>query len=112
MKQKSRTAKGRYLQNIVKDKIIELYPVLTKKDIRTSMVGENNADIKLLSHTAKKFLPYSVECKNRNDFKGIYNGFRQAVKHSPREPVLVIKTNREKPLAIIDLDHFFKLLSN
>ena len=112
MKQKSRTAKGRYLQNIVKDKIIELYPVLTKKDIRTSMVGENNADIKLLSHTAKKLFPYSVECKNRNDFKGIYNGFRKAVKHSPREPVLVIKTNREKPLAIIDLDHFFKLLSN
>ena len=69
MKQKSRTAKGRYLQNIVKDKIIELYPVLTKKDIRTSMVGENNADIKLLSHTAKKLFPYSVECKNRNDFK-------------------------------------------
>ena len=69
MKQKSRTAKGRYLQNIVKDKIIELYPVLTKKDIRTSMVGENNADIKLLSHTAKKLFPYSVECKNRNDFQ-------------------------------------------
>ena len=56
MKQKSRTAKGRYLQNIVKDKIIELYPVLTKKDIRTSMVGENNADIKLLSHTAKEVI--------------------------------------------------------
>jgi hypothetical protein len=112
MKQKSRTAKGRYLQNIVKDKIIELYPVLTKKDIRTSMVGENNADIKLLSHTAKKLFPYSVECKNRNEFKGVYNGIRQAIKHSPREPVLVIKMNREKPLAIIDLDHFFKLLSD
>ena len=37
---------------------------------------------------------------------------RQAIKHSPREPVLVIKMNREKPLAIIDLDHFFKLLSD
>ena len=49
MKQKSRTAKGRYLQNIVKDKIQKLYPALTKKDIRTSMTGENSADIKLLT---------------------------------------------------------------
>jgi|TARA_R100001163_G_C5016930_1_gene160943 hypothetical protein len=112
MKQKSRTAKGRYLQNIVKEKIVTLFPVLTKKDIRTSMNGENSADIKLLSHTAKKLFPYSVECKNRNDFRGIYNAFKQARNHSPREPILVIKMNREKPLAIIDLDHFFELLSD
>ena len=72
MKQKSRTAKGRYLQNIVKDKIQKLYPALTKKDIRTSMTGENSADIKLLTLIAKKLFPYSVECKNRNEFKGLY----------------------------------------
>ena len=109
MKQKSRTAKGRYLQNIVKEHIVKLYPVLTKKDIRTSMNGENSADIKLLTSTAKKLFPYSVECKNRNELKGIYKHYRQAVGHSPREPLLVIKMNREKPLAIIDLDHFFDL---
>ena len=57
MKQKSRTAKGRYLQNIVKDKIQKLYPALTKKDIRTSMTGENSADIKLLTLIAKKLFP-------------------------------------------------------
>ena len=34
MNNKSRKAKGRYLQNIVRDKIIELYPVLTKEHIR------------------------------------------------------------------------------
>ena len=109
MKQKSRTAKGRYLQNIVKDKIQKLYPALTKKDIRTSMTGENSADIKLLTLIAKKLFPYSVECKNRNEFKGLYKHYEQAQSHSDLEPVLVVKMNRKKPLAIIDLEHFFKL---
>ena len=53
MKPSSRKAKGRYLQNIVRDRIIRLYPVLTKKDIRTSMISENGADVKLLTHTAR-----------------------------------------------------------
>ena len=109
MKQKSRTAKGRYLQNIVKDKIQKLYPALTKKDIRTSMTGENSADIKLLTLIAKKLFPYSVECKNRNEFKGLYKHFEQAQSHSDLAPVLGVKMNRKKPLAIIDLEHFFKL---
>ena len=112
MKQKSRTAKGRYLQNIVKEHIVKLYPVLTKKDIRTSITVDNSAYFKLLTQTAKKLFPYSVECKNRNEYKGIYNAFKQAIKHSPLEPLLVIKMNREKPLAVIDLDHFFDLLAD
>ena len=112
MKQKSRTAKARYLQNLVKNRIIKLYPSLTKKDIRTSMTGENSADIKLLTHTAKKLFPYSVECKNRKDFKGLYRFFFQARNHSAYDPLLVVKMNREKPLAVIDLNHFFKLLQD
>jgi len=106
---KSRKAKGRYLQNIVRDKIIELYPVLTKDDIRCSMMSENGADVKLISHTARKLFPYSIECKNREDFKGLYSHYKQATKHTPLEPMLIVKMNREKPLCIIDLDHFFKL---
>ena len=38
MKNSSRKAKGRYLQNIVKQKIMDLYPALTSDDIRTSMI--------------------------------------------------------------------------
>ena len=75
MKNSSRKAKGRYLQNIVKKKIIELYPVLTTDDIRTSLMSENGADVKLISHTARKLFPYSIECKNRQDFKRSLNRF-------------------------------------
>ena len=80
-----------------------LYPSLTNKDIRTSTVGENGSDIKLLSLTAKKLFRYSAECKNRNENKLLYSHFKHAKKHSHRQPLLVIKTDREKPLAVFPL---------
>ncbi len=112
MKPKSRKAKGRYLQNIVKDRIIKLYPVLGKDDIRTSLMSETGADIKLTSHTARKLFPYSIECKNRQDFKTIYAYFDQAKRHLALEPLLVVKMNRNRPLAVIDLEHLFQLIED
>ena len=110
MKPNSRKAKGRYLQNIMKDRIIKLYPVLGKDDIRTSLMSETGADIKLTSHTSRKLFPYSIECKNRQDFKTLYNYFNQARRHVALEPLLVVKMNRERPLAVIDLEHLFQLI--
>ena len=101
MKNRSKQQKSRYLQNLVKDRIFELYPSLTKKDIRTSTTGENGADVKLLTLAARKLFPYSIECKNRSDNKQIYSFYKQATKHSNLEPLLVIKTKREKPLPIV-----------
>jgi hypothetical protein len=109
MNNNSRKAKSRYLQNIVKDKIIKLFN-LNNSDIRTSNTGENGEDIKLLSLTAKRAFSYSVECTNTEQYLGLYNKFRQAKKHNHREPLLVIKKNREPALAIITLDHFFELI--
>tara|TARA_R100001377_G_C3150751_1_gene96186 strand:- start:123 stop:467 length:345 start_codon:yes stop_codon:yes gene_type:complete len=110
MKQNSRKAKGRYLQNIVRDRIVKLYPSLTKKDIRTSTVGENGADVRLLTHTAKKLFPYSVETKNVKSYRLLYAAFRQARGHTNLEPLLVLKGQREKPVVILDMEHFFELL--
>jgi hypothetical protein len=75
MNNKSRKAKGRILQNLVKDKIQKLFPVLGKDDIRTSLMSEPGADIKLISLTARKLFPYDVECKNRQEYKTIYSNF-------------------------------------
>ena len=109
MNNNSRKAKSRYLQNIVKDKIIKLFN-LTNADIRTSNTGENGEDVKLLSITAKRAFPYSVECKNAEQNIGLYKNFKQAKRHNHREPLLVIKKNREPALAIISLEHFFELI--
>ncbi|HAT62976.1 MAG TPA: hypothetical protein DCS66_00015 [Flavobacteriaceae bacterium] len=109
MKNSSRKQKGRYLQNIVRDRIVKLYPVLGKDDIRTCLMSESGADVKLTSPTARKLFPYSIECKNRQDFKTLYSYFAQARRHLALEPLLVVKMNREKPLAIVDLEHLFQL---
>ena len=98
MKQNSRKAKGRYLQNIVRDRIVKLYPSLTKKDV------------KLLTNTAKKLFPYSVETKNVKSYRLLYEAFRQARGHTNLEPLLVLKGQREKPVVILDMEHFFELL--
>jgi len=112
LKPNSRKAKGRYLQSIVKERIIKLYPVLGKDDIRTSLMSESGADIKLTSHTSRKLFPYSIECKNRQDFKTLYSYVDQARRHVALEPLLVIKMNRERPLAVIDMEHLFELLED
>ena len=111
MNNKSRKAKGRLLQNLVKDKIVKLFPALTSDDIRTSVMSEAGADVKLISVMARKLFPYDVECKNREEYKTIYKHFKQAIKHGNLEPILIIKMNRERPLAVIDLDHFFEMLA-
>ena len=105
----SRKAKSRYLQNIVKDRVIRLFK-LPPGAVRTSNTGENGEGLKLLSLTAKKVFPYSTECSNTEQYKGIYKKFKQAKKHNHREPLLCVKKNREPALAIITLDHFFELI--
>ena len=51
MKQNSRQNKARYLQNLVKDKICKTFN-LGNQDVRTSTLGENGEDLKLLTLTA------------------------------------------------------------
>jgi len=111
MNNKSRKAKGRLLQNLVKDKVQRLFPKLGKNDIKCAKVGENGSDIKLISLMARKLIPYDIEVKNRQEYKTIYNHYKHAQSHGSLEPILVLKMNREKALAVIDLDHFFELLS-
>ena len=109
MKPNSRKAKGRYLQNIVRDRIIKLYPVLGKDDIRTSLMSEAGADIKLTSHTARKLFPYSIECKNQEKLN-IWSAYEQAEANAGKfEPLVVIKKNRRNPLVIVDAEYFVNL---
>ena len=111
MNNKSRKAKGRILQNLVRDKVQKLFPSLAKDEIRTSLMSEAGADVKLISLSARKLMPYDIETKNREEYKTLYRHYRHASGHGNMEPLLVVKMNRQYPLAVIDLDHFFELLS-
>ena len=111
MRTSSRKAKGRRLQNWVRDELLLRFPTLTDEDIYCAIMGESGADVKFSPH-AQKLLPYSFECKNKETFKGIYDIIAQAQSNSKVTdiPVAVIKMNNQQPLAIVDANHFLKLI--
>ncbi len=108
MKTSSAKAKGRNLQKYVRDKILSYFPQLQLDDVRSCSMGSSGEDVQL-SVAARRLLPISVECKS-NARHAVYSLYAQAVANAKDyEPVLVIKQNKSKPLAIVDLDYFLKL---
>lgn len=106
----SAKAKGRKLQQLVRDKILSLFPQLTLDDVRSTSSGASGEDV-LLSPSARLLFPYSVECKAHKSF-AIYKVMEQAASNCPDDatPLSVIKGDRQKPLVVLDADAFFDLL--
>ena len=87
----------------------EVFPKLHKDDIKSQTMGMPGEDI-VLSPAARKVIPYSFECKNKERLD-LWKSLEQASENSEeREPVLVIKRNRTKVYAVIEWDSFRKLL--
>ena len=108
MKPSSAKQKGRLLQQLVAKKLIESFPFFTELDIKSTGMGQNGEDVQL-SQAAKNLLQIQIECKSRAAI-AVYKDYEQADTHGTHEPVVVIKQNRSKPLALIDLDYFIKIL--
>ena len=108
MKTSSAKAKGRLLQQLVAKKLRESFPQFTELDITSTSMGVSGEDVKL-SQPAKDLLKIQVECKNRAKI-AVFQDYAQALTHGNAEPVVVLKQNRSKPLALIDLDYFIQLL--
>jgi hypothetical protein len=73
-------------------------------------MGNQGVDVQL-SQQALQLFPYCVECKSRRAI-AVYRDFQQAMDNSKDGlPLLVIKQNGSKPLAVVDLDHFLELTS-
>lgn len=73
-------------------------------------MGASGEDI-LFSQAAGDQLGISVECKSRDSI-AVYNFYAQAVDNCPedRQPVVIVKQNHSKPLAVIDALYFIDLL--
>lgn len=111
MKTASAKAKGRNLQQWVRDKILLKYRLLEPDDVRSTGMGQGGEDLQL-SPAARKVFPFSVECKSHKAF-AVYGFYEQSKENAGgAEPLLVIKANHKKPLVIIDADFFFKHLPN
>lgn len=104
-------AKGRKLQQTVRDAVLSLFPHLTPDDVRSCPMGSNGTDL-MLSPAAQGSFPFAVECKARAKVGLIYEALDQA-KASDKNgltPVAVIKADRKAPLVVMTMDDFFKLL--
>ncbi len=109
MKTRSAKAKGRRLQNKIRDLLLEEFKELEPDDIRTAIMGETGEDIKL-SPAARRKIPYSFECKNQEKLS-IWSSLEQAESNSgDYPPVLIFKRNRSKTYVTIELDEFLKLI--
>ena len=110
IKPQSAKAKGRRHQPWVRDKILALFPKLEPDDVRSTGMGQGGEDVQL-SPAARKLFPYSVECKALNKISA-YKFMEQAEANCPpkAEPIAIIKADRQKPLALMDAEHFFKLI--
>jgi len=110
MKSRSAKAKGRRLQQQVRDLLLERFsPKLEPDDIRSAIMGESGEDLKL-SPAARKLIPYSIECKNQEKLS-IWDSLKQAEENSGNHtPLLVFKRNRSKTYAVLDFDKLLDLI--
>ena len=110
MKTSSGKAKGRRLQNKIRDLLLEHFSdKLEPDDVRVAIMGETGEDIKL-SPAARKLIPYSFECKNQEKLS-IWSSLEQAAENSgDYPPVLIFKRNRSKTYVVVELEEFIKFI--
>jgi hypothetical protein len=107
MKTSSAKAKGRRLQQWVRDQLIEQLDV-HPEDIESRSMGAGGEDL-ILARAAREKFPYSIECKNQESIN-IWKAYEQAQENSKNyEPIVIIKRNNTKPLVLVDADFFMKL---
>ena len=99
MSARSSKAKGRRLQNFVRDALRKIYKTLENDDIKSQTMGMTGEDI-VLSPAAQKKIPFSFECKNQEKLN-IWKSLEQTEKNAPksRQPVLIF-TRNQKPVYV------------
>jgi hypothetical protein len=107
----SKKAKGRTFQNWVRDKLFEAFKNfgLRAEDIKGTSMGVSGEDLQF-SPFARDLIGISVECKSHKSF-AVYKIYEQCVTNAKgNEPVVFIKQNNSKPLALVDANHYISLL--
>ena len=108
MKTQSAKAKGRKLQQWVRDQIIEQLEV-HPEDIESRSMGAGGEDL-IMARAARQKFPFSVECKNVEKLN-VWVAYEHAkAKCNDYEPLVVMKKNQKKPLVVIDANYFISLV--
>jgi hypothetical protein len=103
----SAKAKGRALQQWVVDKLIELLS-FDPEDLESRPMGSNGEDV-IMGVLSRRQFPYSIECKNQ-EAVNVWKAYEQSQENCKGyEPLVIIKRNRTKPLALVDAEYFIGL---
>jgi hypothetical protein len=107
---RSSKAKGRRLQNFVRDELRLAFPFLHDDDVKSQIMGVNGEDI-VLSPAARKVIPYSIECKNVEKLN-FWNCVKQTEANIKEDctPTLIVKKNGTKPYVAIPLEKWIELV--
>jgi len=109
MSARSAKAKGRRLQNMLRDILRDTFPELEEDDIKSQTMGMSGEDI-VLSPAARKIIKYSFECKNVERLD-LWKSLQQAETNcGDRTPVLVFKRNHTETYVAFNLDCFIDLI--
>jgi len=108
----SRKAKGRRLQQKIRDILLEKTHKfgLVEGDIQSNVMNNSGRDI-VLSPVAEKVIPFDIECKNTERLN-IWSAIEQAEKNTKqdRDPLVIISKNRTEIYAVIKLEKLLDLL--
>ena len=108
MNTRSRKAKGRRLQNQVRETLIERLDI-HPEDIKTAVMGESGEDI-IMARQARERFPFSVECK-AHERLNIWDAIKQAEDNSgDHTPIVIFKRNRSKTYVTIELNNFLDII--
>jgi hypothetical protein len=107
MRVQSAKAKGRRLQQWVRDKLIEMLDI-HPEDIESRSMGAGGEDL-IMARAARQKFPHSIECKNVEKLN-IWDAYEQASANcGDYEPVVIIKKNGKKPLVVVDAEYYIQL---
>lgn len=118
IKPASAKAKGRKLQQDVAAVILAAFPTLEPDDVRSTSMGAGGDDVQL-SPAARRAFPFTVECKQR-ETHSVYTFYDQASTHGAKErakgtpgyePLVIVRADRRKALAVMDLDFFVNTMA-
>lgn len=111
MTPKSAKAKGRRLQQDIRDALIETF-ALDPELVKCAIMGEKGTDVKVLGTTPPNPLHISIEAKAVEAFS-LYACWKQAVTNATadgRRPVLVARRNNSPAMAVTTLEDYIILL--
>ena len=79
-----------------------------EEDLESRPMGQSGEDI-IMGKQTRQIFPYSVECKNQ-DAVNVWKAYEQSQENCKAyEPLVIIKRNRTKPLALVDAEYFIRL---